>query len=187
VFRNQTAHEPRITKTYIERDALDLLTLGSSAQRRIDVTALVLPSPVGEEPGHTFLVAPPALFGLERFSLDWLIVGPSEVACLVPNIGPYNSVRNSSENRSNPARARGQTMPVAIPPPRLLNSLQIHRRVPGLDTFQVGQRAAIRRQLGLFDQHVRDVIVDREARPAPGADETIPVARQGSLAHWTDQ
>jgi uncharacterized protein Ymh len=58
VFRNQTAHEPRITKTYTERDALDLFTLGSSAQRRIDVAALVPPSPVGEEPGHTILVAP---------------------------------------------------------------------------------------------------------------------------------
>src|SRR4051812_25507247 len=36
VFRNQTAHEPKITKTYTEQDALDLLTLVSYLHRRID-------------------------------------------------------------------------------------------------------------------------------------------------------
>lgn len=41
VFRNQTAHEPRITKTYTEDDALDLLTLVSYIHRRIDSSILV--------------------------------------------------------------------------------------------------------------------------------------------------
>jgi len=42
VFRNQTAHEPKITKTYTEQDALDLLTLVSYIHRRIDA-AVVIP------------------------------------------------------------------------------------------------------------------------------------------------
>lgn len=41
VFRNQTAHEPKITKTYLEQDALDLLTLVSYVHRRIDSAILV--------------------------------------------------------------------------------------------------------------------------------------------------
>ncbi|WP_406694831.1 TIGR02391 family protein [Singulisphaera sp. Ch08] len=36
VFRNQTAHEPKITKTYTEQDALDLLTLVSYMHGRIN-------------------------------------------------------------------------------------------------------------------------------------------------------
>jgi uncharacterized protein (TIGR02391 family) len=45
VFRNQTAHEPKITKTYTEQDALDLLTLVSYLHRRIDSSALVPRTP----------------------------------------------------------------------------------------------------------------------------------------------
>jgi uncharacterized protein (TIGR02391 family) len=41
VFRNQTAHEPKITKTYTEQDALDLLTLVSYIHRRIDAAVVV--------------------------------------------------------------------------------------------------------------------------------------------------
>lgn len=41
VFRNQTAHEPRITKSYSEQDALDLLTLVSYIHRRIDSSVVV--------------------------------------------------------------------------------------------------------------------------------------------------
>jgi uncharacterized protein (TIGR02391 family) len=41
VFRNQTAHEPKITKTYTEQDALDLLTLVSYIHRRIDLAVPV--------------------------------------------------------------------------------------------------------------------------------------------------
>ena len=41
VFRNQTAHEPKITKTYTEQDALDLLTLVSYVHRRIDSAVIV--------------------------------------------------------------------------------------------------------------------------------------------------
>jgi uncharacterized protein (TIGR02391 family) len=44
VFRNQTAHEPKITKTYTEQDALDLLTLVSYLHRRID-SAVLIPWP----------------------------------------------------------------------------------------------------------------------------------------------
>lgn len=41
VFRNQTAHEPKITQTYTEHDAFDLLTLVSYLHRRIDLSILV--------------------------------------------------------------------------------------------------------------------------------------------------
>ena len=41
VFRNQTAHEPKITKTYTEQDALDLLTLVSYIHRRLDLSVLI--------------------------------------------------------------------------------------------------------------------------------------------------
>lgn len=45
VFRNQTAHEPRITKTYTEQDALDLLTLVSYIHRRVDSAAPIRRTP----------------------------------------------------------------------------------------------------------------------------------------------
>lgn len=45
VFRNQTAHEPKITKTYSEQDALDLLTLVSYVHRRIDAAVVVPRTP----------------------------------------------------------------------------------------------------------------------------------------------
>lgn len=45
VFRNQTAHEPKITKTYTEQDALDLLTLVSYVHRRIDLSVVIPQAP----------------------------------------------------------------------------------------------------------------------------------------------
>lgn len=41
VFRNQTAHEPKITKTYSEQDALDLLNIIAYTNRRIDLAVAV--------------------------------------------------------------------------------------------------------------------------------------------------
>ena len=57
----------------------------------------------------------------------------------------------------------------------------IERRLAGANAFEVGQRAAARRQLGLFDQHVGDVVLDREPRAAARADERITLPRRGAF------
>src|SRR6516162_1366765 len=60
-------------------------------------------------------------------------------------------------------------------------------RVSTPDALEVGKRTAPGRQLGVFDQHVRNVVLDGEPRPAPDAKQRVSLPAQARLSERTDQ
>ena len=50
-----------------------------------------------------------------------------------------------------------------------------------------GNRATAGGELGLLDQHVGDVVLDRESDPALGADQAIALVLERDFAHGTNQ
>ena len=61
---------------------------------------------------------------------------------------------------------------------------------PGLaraDAFQVRQGVAAGRQLRVLHEHVGDLVLDREPRPAARADERLALQPQGCLADRADE
>ena len=55
------------------------------------------------------------------------------------------------------------------------------------DAFEICQAATARGQLGMFDQHIGNIVLDRKPWPAPGAAEGVALPAQASLAERTDQ
>ncbi len=69
----------------------------------------------------------------------------------------------------------------------LQNSGRVHLRPTRLDTLEFGDTRATRGKFRLLNDHVGNIVLDREADVALGADQGITLMPEGDLAHGTDQ
>jgi hypothetical protein len=70
---------------------------------------------------------------------------------------------------------------------RLAKSHDLDLGLPCLDAFEVREAGATGGEFRLLDDHVRDVILDREPDAALAADQEVALTPEGDLAHRADQ
>jgi hypothetical protein len=76
---------------------------------------------------------------------------------------------------------------MGLPLRRLIGSADITFRPTGLHALEVSQTCASRRQFRLLDDHIGDVVLDRESDVALCTDQRIALMPERDLAHRANQ